>query len=106
MQSTPPFLADAVMPIYKAALLFAFMLGIASVLTGFGYSIFTFIQTDISISAAIYSGFFVFLKGAVLTAFISFIGFLAFWKKHQIQYNNCKASPSARCNEIGFFNFA
>lgn len=106
MRSTPIYLSDSIMPLYKTALVFAFMLGISSVIASFGFSVFTLITTDLGISAALFSGFIIFLKGATLTAVISFISFMAFWKKHQIQYNNCKSSQATNCNEIGLFRFA
>jgi hypothetical protein len=105
MQSTPLYLSNSIMPIYRTALVFAFMLGLTSVLTAIGYTIFTYITGDLSFSAAIYHGFVVFFKGALITASISFIGFIAIWKKHQIKYNNCKYSRGTNCENIGKFNF-
>jgi len=106
MQSTPLYLSDSIMPLYKTALVFAFMLGASSVLAGLGYSVYTLLQTELTVSLALFSGLIVFFKGAALTALISFTSFMAFWKKHQIKYNNCKASQATNCNDIGFFRFA
>ena len=106
MQSTPSYLSDSIMPLYKTALVFAFMLGVSSVFAGLGYSVYTFFQTDLAISSALFSGLIIFLKGAALTALISFTSFMAFWKKHQIKYQNCKTSQATNCNDIGFFHFA
>ena len=106
MRATPPYLSDLLMPLFKTALVFAFMLGVASVIAGLGFCVFTFITTDLSITTVLFSGFMVFLKGAALTASISFISFIAFWKKHQIKYNNCKYSQSTNCDKIGLYRFA
>lgn len=106
MQSTPFYLSDSIMSLYKTTLIFAFMLGASSVLAGTGYSIYSMLQTDVTVSTALFNGFIVFLKGTALTAIISFTSFMAFWKKHQIKYNNCKATQGTNCNDIGFFHFA
>jgi hypothetical protein len=106
MQSTPFYLSDFIMPFYKATLIFAFMLGASSVLAGISYSIYTMIQTDLTISTSLFHGFIIFLEGTALTAIISFTSFMAFWKKHQIKYNNCKELQATNCNDIGFFRFA
>jgi len=106
MQSTPVLLSDSIMPLYKIALTFALMLGMASVIVGVGYVLFNYFQTDLAFTTAMFDGFVLFLKGAALTAVISFISFFAFWKKHEIQYNNCKASKGTNCNDLGLFRFA
>jgi len=106
MKTTPIYLDDKFMPVYKFILVFAFMLGSASILAGIGYGVFTYAQTELSFSSSMYAGLILFLKGAGISAMISFIGFLAFWNKHQIAYENCKNSNSKSCSEMGYFSFA
>lgn len=106
MHKTPIYLSDSLMAVYKFALLFAFMLSIASIFTGVGFGIFTYFQSELSFASAMYEGFVLFLKGVGIAALVSFISFLAFWKKHQIAYKNCMQSNKSNCNEIGFFQFA
>ena len=106
MQNTPPYLSDILMPVYKIALIFAFMLGFASIFTGIGYALYTYAATELSFVSSMYSGLVLFLKGAALSATISFIGFFAFWKKHQIAFKNCQNSQDKNCFKPGFLNFA
>jgi len=106
MQNTPFYLNDTLMPVYKFALIFAFMLGLASIFAGTGYGLYTYAATELSFASSMYSGLLLFLKGAALTSAISFVGFFAFWKKHQIAYYNCQKSQGKNCFEIGIFNFA
>ncbi len=106
MQSTPTLLSDNLMPIYKTAMFFSFILGIASILVGFGYMVFANLFADVALSSAAFSGFILFLKGAGLAASISFVSFFAFWKRHEIKFNNCRESKSTNCTDIGLFHFA
>ena len=106
MQNTPFYLSDFFMPVYKFLLIFAFMLGFASIFTGIGYGVYIYIQTDTSFLSSMYSGFLLFLKGSGVAALSTLIGFLAFWRKHQIAYDNCKNGYSTSCQEMGFFRFA
>ncbi len=106
MKSTPFYLNDMFMPLYKFLLIFAFMLGFASIFTGIGYGLFTYIETDLSFASSLYSGFLLFLKGAGISAVISLVGFLAFWKKHQIAHENCKKGHITECQKTGLFRFA
>ena len=97
MKNTPLYLNDAFMSIYKFALMFSFMLGLSSIFAGIAYALF---------ASSFYLGFLLFLKGAGLTAFISFIGFMGLWKKHQLDFENCKESKTKNCISLGFFNLA
>ncbi len=106
MQKTPIYLNDSMMLIYKFALIFALILSVASIFVGIGYGAITYLQSELSFSSALYEGFVLFLKGAAIAAFISFASFMAFWKKHQIVYRNCKQNQASNCNEIGFFRLA
>lgn len=106
MQKTPIYLSASLMAFYRFALLFAFMLSIASIFTGIGFGLFTYFDSEISFASAMYEGFLLFLKGSGIAAVISFVSFLAFWKKHQIDYKNCMQSDENNCNKIGFFQFA
>jgi len=106
MEKTPPSISDMIMPIFKFALIFSFMLGFSSIFAGIGYGIFTYITSELSFLSSMYTGLILFLKGAGLTAIISFIAFMAFWKKHQIDYEKCQNSGSKDCHQLGFFNFA
>lgn len=106
MQTVPPYLSDTIMPLYKFALIFAFMLGFASIFTGIGYALYTYASTELSFLSSMYLGFILFLKGAGLTAVISFFGLMAFWKKYKISLQNCKESQSKNCFDLGFFNYA
>jgi len=106
MNKTPPSASDIIMPIFRFALIFSFMLGFASIFAGIGYGIFTYATTELSFLSSMYAGLILFLKGAGLTAVISFISFMAFWKKHQIAYEKCQKSGVKDCNRLGFINFA
>ena len=106
MNKTPPSISDIIMPIFKFAFIFSFMLGFASIFAGIGYGIFTYATTELSFLSSMYAGLILFLKGAGLTAVISFIAFMAFWKKHQIDFEKCKKRGSKDCTQLGFFNFA
>lgn len=106
MNNTPIFLNDIFMPIYKFILVFAFLLCFASILAGIGYGLLNYTITELSFASSMYVGLILFLKGATLSAVISFISFLAFWKKHQITYQNCKQRRSENCNELGFYSLA
>jgi len=106
MQHTPLYLSDTIMPLYKFALIFAFMLGFSSVIAGLGYGLYTYGVTELSLASSMYAGLILFLKGAALTALISFFSFIAFWKKHQIKLKKCQESQHKNCYELGFFNFA
>ena len=106
MQNTPLYLSDRLMPVYKFALIFSFMLGFASIFAGVGYALYTYSATELSFASSMYCGLILFLKGAGITASISFVSFLAFWKKHQIAFNNCQKSQDKNCFKPGFLNFA
>jgi len=106
MNDTPIYLADMFMPIYKFALVFAFLFGFTSVLAGVGFGLFNYFTTELSLSSSMYMGLILFLKGAGISAAISFISFMAFWKKHQIAYRNCKETRTENCYEKGFFSLA
>ena len=106
MRDTPIYLNNIIMPIYKFLLVFAFLFGFSSILAGIGYGLFTYLTAELSFVSSMYMGFVLFLKGAALSAMISFVGFMAFWKKHQITYLNCKKSKTNNCDELGFFSLA
>ena len=106
MNKTPPSVSNLIMPIFRFALIFSFMLGFASIFAGVGYGIFTYITTELSFVSSMYAGLILFLKGAGLTAVISFIAFFAFWKKHQVAYEKCQKTAAKDCNRLGFINFA
>ena len=97
MKNTPIYLSDAFMSIYRMALMFSFMLGFASIFAGIAYALFM---------SSAYIGFLLFLKGAAISAAISFIGFMGLWKKHQLAFENCKENKTSNCMELGYFNFA
>lgn len=102
----PFYLDDALMPLYKSGLVVAFLLGFSSIFVSMGFSIFTYASCDISFSQACYEGFILFVKGISITAVIGFISFLAFWKRHQINFENCQQQGSHNCYELGLFRFA
>jgi len=97
MRKIPLLLSDQVMPVYKFALIFSFMLGFASVFTGIIYALFMS-------SASL--GFILFIKGAALTAIISSFGFAGLWKRHQLNYEHCRENNTTDCMDLGFFNLA
>jgi len=97
MQSTPFYLSDSFMPFYKTVLILAFMLSISSVFVAVAYALFT---------SSLIAGAILLVKGLALGASLSLFGFLAFWKKHHIQFENCKSTQGYNCNELGYFNFA
>ncbi|PHR54073.1 MAG: hypothetical protein COA44_14465 [Arcobacter sp.] len=97
MKNTPLYLNDAFMSIYRFALMFSFMLGFSSIFAGMAYALFT---------SSIGLGFFLFIKGAGITALISFIGFIGLWKKHQFEFEKCKENKTEHCRELGFFSLA
>ena len=106
MNNTPTYLSDVFMPVYRFALVFAFLFAFASVLVGIGYGLFNYSTTELTFASSMYAGFIIFLKGASLSAVISFISFMAFWKKYQAAYDECKESKSNNCKEIGLFGLA
>lgn len=106
MQKTPIYLSDRVMPIYKFALIFAFLLSLASIFVGMGFGLFVYLDSGLSFADALSEGVLLFLKGAAIAAFISFVSFLAFWKKYQIRYHNCLENRESDCKDIGFFRLA
>lgn len=106
MQKTPIYLSDRVMPIYKFALIFAFLLSLASIFVGMGFGLFVYLYSELSFASALAEGVLLFLKGAAIAALISFVSFLAFWKKYQIRYHNCLENDGSDCKEIGFFRLA
>ena len=97
MKNTPLYLNDSFMSVYKFALMFSFILGFASIFVSIAYAIF---------ASSLYLGFILFIKGAGLTAVISFIGFMGLWKKHQLNLENCKENKTENSTELGFFNLA
>ncbi len=107
MKKLPFYLNDSLVPFYRVVLVLAFLLSFSSMLVGAGFTIVTYISSELSFSASLYQGFILFLKGAALSALLGFTGFLAFWKRHQIMYENCQDShKQSDCNKIGFFTFA
>jgi len=106
MQNKPFYFSDTFMSVYRFLLIFAFMLGFASIFAGIGYGLYTFVATDFSFATSMYLGLVLFLKGAAITAILSFIGFFAFWKRHQVAYENCQKSGAQNCHELGFFRLA
>lgn len=106
MQKTPIYLSDRVMPIYKFALTFAFLLSLASIFAGIGFGLFVYTGSGLSFASALAEGVLLFLKGAAIAALISFVSFLAFWKKYQIRYYNCLENHESDCKEINFFRLA
>lgn len=106
MQKTPIYLSDRVMPIYKFALIFAFLLSLTSIFVGIGFSLFVYLDSGLSFAAALLEGSLLFLKGAAIAALISFVSFFAFWKKYQIRYHNCLENRESDCKDIGFFRLA
>jgi predicted membrane protein len=106
MRKTPFYLNDLFMPLYKAALILAFMLGFASIFTGIGYGIYTYMQSDLGFLASMFEGFVLFLKGAGVTAAISFIAFFALWKRYQIRHANAEETSNHPFEELGLFRFA
>lgn len=103
MQKTPIYLNDSMMPVYKFALIFALILSVSSIFVGTGYGIFTYVYSELSFSSALIEGLVLFLKGAAIAALIGFVGFMAFWKKYQITYLNCRQNNESKCDKIGFF---
>ena len=97
MKTLPFYLSESFMPLYKAALIIAFMLAISSILVSIAYTMYL---------GSFYAGLILLAKGLGLSAALSFIGFMGFWKKYQIEFNYCKNSNSAYCNQMGFFNLA
>jgi len=106
MNKTPSTISDKIMPLFRFALIFSFMLGFASIFAGIGYGVYSYAATDLSLASSMYSGLILFLQGAALASAISFLSFLAFWKKHQIKYEECKKTKSKECQQLGFFKFA
>jgi hypothetical protein len=106
MQKTPIYLSNRVMPIYKFALIFAFLLSLASIFVGMGFGLFVYLDSGLSFTGALSEGFSLLFKGAAIAALVSFASFLAFWKKYQIRYHNCLENDGSDCKEIGFFRLA
>ncbi|MBE0499176.1 MAG: hypothetical protein IBX43_08060 [Campylobacterales bacterium] len=106
MQKTPIYLSDKVIPIYKFALIFAFLLSLASFFVGMGFGLFVYLDSGLSFADALIEASLLFLKGAAIAAFIGFVSFLAFWKKYQIRYHNCLKNRVSDCKEISFFRLA
>jgi hypothetical protein len=106
MKSMPFYLSDAIMPLYKVALVIAFLIGASSIFVPMGYTLCGFVFNDLALIQAAYSGFMIFLKGIALTAVIGCSTSFAFWKRHQINYENCKQSNRNDCMDLSFFHFA
>jgi hypothetical protein len=97
MKSTPFYLSTTMMPFYKASIILAAMLGVSSFFVSIVYALFT---------GSLTVGLILLLKGLALSATLSTIGFLAFWKKHQIEFENCKANNGINCYDAGLYHFA
>ncbi|MDF1881251.1 hypothetical protein JHD50_08040 [Sulfurimonas sp. MAG313] len=106
MHSTPTYLHDKMMPIYRYALIFSFMLGFASLLAGIGFSIFTYAVSDLSFFSSVYIGFILFLKGVAIASTVSFLSFFAFWNKYQLRLESCQSQENHNCFKLRIFDFA
>ncbi|HIC43086.1 MAG TPA: hypothetical protein EYO73_01965 [Sulfurimonas sp.] len=91
MKRTPLYLNDSFMIVHKLALIFSFMLGQVSILISLAYAIFI---------GSAQLAFILFLKAAGLATITSCIGFMDLWKKHQLDFNNCKEYKTNACIKL------
>ena len=94
MRVIPFYLSDTVMPIYKGVLTLAYLLTVSSIFVSLTYAV---VVGSFSIALILFA------KGIIFSSTLSFVASLAFWKKYQILYQNCKKRPTLNCNEVGFF---